>query len=50
MELRYKDKVLGGSSVSSMDSITLEDVEEMFDQKLGDIDSILDAINGEVAE
>lgn len=49
MELRYQDKVLGGSSVSSTDYITQEDVEEIINQKLGDIDSILDAINGEVA-
>lgn len=37
MELRYKDKVLGDSSVSSTDYITLEDVEEMINQKIGGI-------------
>lgn len=49
MELRYKDKVLGGSSTYPTDYVTTEDVEEIINQKLGDIDSILDAINGEVA-
>lgn len=45
LALYYIQKI----SATPTDYTTREDVEEMIDQRLGDIDSILDAINGEVA-
>lgn len=45
LALYYIQKI----SATPTDYTTREDIEEIFDQRLGDIDSILDAINGEVA-